>query len=365
MTRIELAIIIPTFHERDNIRPLLEGLDHVLKDILWEVIFVDDDSKDGTADFINAISQERDNVRCLKRIGRRGLSSACIEGMLSTPAHFLAVMDADLQHDEALLPKMLKVLKTEDFDLVVGSRYVDQGSMGNLSGRRVMISRLATVIGQKILHVDLKDPMSGFFMIKRSFFEKVVRRLTGKGFKILVDLCASSSEPVRFKELAFQFRTRQAGESKLGARVMSEYGILLLEKTIGKWIPIRFVFFVFVGTLGAVVHLITLGFCLKFLSLAFLMAQTYATLIAMTLNFIFNNIFTYRDQKLRGINFWKGLFTFYIACSIGAFVNIRMATFLYNQGVVWWLSGLLGGGVGAVWNYAVTKTFTWSTKRDE
>ena len=364
MTRIELAIIIPTFNERENIRPLLEGLETVLNGIAWEVIFVDDDSSDGTAELINEMALTRNHVRCLKRIGRRGLSSACIEGMLSTPAPYLAVMDADRQHDETLLPKMFATLKSENLDLVVASRYVDQGGMGELSRKRVMISHLATTIGRRVLHVDLKDPMSGFFVIHRSFFEKVVRHLTGKGFKILVDLCASSREPIRFKELAYQFRTRQAGESKLGTLVMSEYILLILDKLIGRFIPVRFILFVLVGMMVAMAHLFTLWFCLKIFLLSFLMAQSLATFLAMTMNFIFNNMFTYRDMKLRGVSFVKGLLTFYAVCSLGAFVNIRMASFLYHMGIFWWLSGLLGAGVGAVWNYAVTKTFTWSNKNN-
>jgi len=187
----------------------------------------------------------------------------------------------------------------------------------------------------------------------------VVRDLSGKGFKILLDLFASSKETVRFKEIPYSFRQRHAGKSKLDSMVIWEYVHLIIEKLIGRFIPVRFVLFVLVGCFGALGHLFVLGIFFKWIELSFIISQAAATYLAMTLNFVVNNIFTYRDMKLSGVSFYKGLVSFYIACTIGAIINLRIAYLLFDSNIQWWLAGLLGGIVGAVWNYSITSTFTW------
>ncbi len=359
----QLSLIIPTYNERNNIEPLVKLLDSALKGIAWEAVFVDDNSKDGTRDIITQLAGKDDRIRIIHRIGRRGLSSACIEGMLATTAPFIAVMDADLQHDEKLLPVMLKqILEKSDLDIVVGSRYVDQGSFGNLASRRKWISQFATNISRLLIKSDLKDSMSGFFMLRRTFLNLVVERLSGKGFKILLDIFASSPIKVRFSEIPYKFRSRQTGESKLDTLVIWEYVVLLADKCIGKVVPFRFILFVMVGLAGSVLHLLILLIGLKGLNLNFLEAQMAATFVAMTSNYTLDNIFTYRDMRLKGKSFLIGLMSFYIVCSIGAFVNIQIAFYLYNNNITWWLAGLLGALVGAVWNYAVSMTVTWRKK---
>lgn len=356
----ELAIVVPTYNERENVRPLVDRLSRTLQSVSWEVIFVDDDSRDGTAAVVRKIGLKDPRVRCLQRIGRRGLSSACIEGMLTTPSPFLAVMDGDLQHDEELLPKMLTLLRENDLDVVIGSRYIEGGSVGAWEESRMRMSRIATLLGRIILKAHLSDPMSGFFMVKRSFFEKTVHHMTGKGFKVLLDLFASAQGKVRFEELPYRFRQRRAGASKLDTMAVAQYFLLLADKTIGRFIPLRFLMFVAMGSIGALAHLTVLGLFYLLWGRTFLLSQASATLIAMTVNFILNNLFTFRDRRLQGYRFLIGLFTFYIACSLGIFLNLRIATFLFDHNVPWWLAGLLGATVGGVWNYSITSTFTWT-----
>jgi dolichol-phosphate mannosyltransferase len=355
----DLTLVIPTFNEKANIEPLLHKLAAALDGYRWEVIFVDDDSLDGTAAHIRSIGRTKPHVRCLQRIGRRGLSSACIEGMLAASSDVLAVMDADMQHDERKLDQMYRALLDDDRDVVIGSRYVDGGNLGEWTAARKFISRCATGFSKILLSVEIKDPMSGFFMVRRSFFETTVRRLTGKGFKILLDLCASSPAPVKFVEIPYTFGLRTAGESKLGTLVAWEYILLIADKTIGRLVPVRFVLFVIVGALGAFIHLAILGISVKILGRPFMQGQILATAVAMTTNFFFDNLFTYRDKQLKGKAFFVGLVTFYAACSLGAFMNVRIATFLYDAGIAWFLAGLLGAMVGSVWNYAVTSYLTW------
>jgi dolichol-phosphate mannosyltransferase len=355
----ELAVVVPTFNEKANVEPLVDLLDKALKGIEWEVIFVDDDSQDGTGAAIRSLAARDPRVRCLRRIGRRGLSSACIEGMMATSAPYIAVMDADLQHDQTLLPKMLSALKEGEADVVVGSRYVAGGDTVGWSTARRWISRLATGFGRFMAGRTLSDPMSGFFMLRRDFLELVVRRLTGKGFKILLDISLSSTCGVRFLELPYSFRPRRAGESKLDALVVRDYFELIADKLLGRFVPVRFLMFVVVGCVGAMAHIAVLGVLLKGMNFDFTVAQASAILIAMTVNFVLNNLFSYRDQKLHGRMFMRGLLTFYMACSIGAFINLRVALFLFESGIPWWFSGVLGAAIGAVWNYAVTSYFTW------
>jgi dolichol-phosphate mannosyltransferase len=355
----ELSVIVPTFNERDNVAPLVELVHAALAGVDWEMIFVDDDSADGTAATVRALAQRDPRIRCLQRIGRRGLSSACIEGMLGSAAPFVAVMDADLQHDERLLPRMLETLKREPCDIVVGSRHVAGGGFGALDQRRIGISNLATRLSRIICKTEIADPMSGFFMLRRDVFEQTVRRLSGQGFKILLDLLASSPAAPRLKELPYEFRQRRFGVSKLDTMVVWEFGMLLADKLVGHIVPVRFALFAFIGGLGLVVHLAVLRTCLASLALDFTAAQTIATLVAMTSNFFLNNLFTYRDQRLRGAKLLTGLVSFYLICAVGAVGNIGIASYVFATDHVWWLAGIAGAIVGSVWNYAVSSIFTW------
>lgn len=355
----ELCVVIPTYNERDNVRPLLDALDHALAGIAWEAIFVDDDSPDGTAEEVRRIARERSDVHCLQRIGRRGLSTACIEGMFATAALYVAVMDADLQHDPSVLPAMLNRLKRDGLDVVVGSRYVKGGSTGDWKPTRVRIGRYANRVGTRLLRAPLEDAMSGFFVLRRPFIDRTVRRMSGKGFKVLLDLFMSAEGPVRFAEVPYEMRPRVRGSSKLDLNVTWEFFALVADKLIGRFLPLRFVMFVTVGAFGAILHLAILGILTQLLQIAFIIGQSVATVAAMTANFFFNNLFTYRDRRLRGRRLMRGLASFYVICGFGAAINVVLAVFLFQRGIPWWLAGLIGALVGAVWNFAVSSTFTW------
>src|SRR5258708_7545706 len=251
----ELALVVPTLNERGNIEPLLELVGSVLGGVAWEVIFVDDDSRDGTAEAVRAIALRDPRVRCLQRIGRRGLSTACIEGVLASAAPYVPAMDADLQHDQRL-----------------------------------------------------------------------------------------------------------HGESKLDTLVAWEFGMLLADKLVGHLVPVRFALFAFIGLLGLGVHLLVLRTALGLPTLSFAAAQGVATMVAMTSNFFLNNLFTYRDQRLRGWRLVRGLVSFYLICSVGAVGNVGIAAYVFAIDNVWWLAGIAGAVVGSVWNYAVSAVFTWRGK---
>ena len=354
-----LSIIIPTFNERDNIEPLVALLMSTLPNIAWEAIFVDDNSTDGTSDRVRALARSNPRIRCLQRIGRRGLATACIEGVLASASPYMAVMDADLQHDERLLPRMLQVLEGGSVDLVVGSRYTSGGGIGDLSLGRKRLSGLGTRLARLVCKADVEDPLSGYFMCRREVFEQALRRMSGQGFKVLLDLLASSPEPVRACELAYCFRQRQHGESKLDTMIVWEFGMLLADKLIGHIVPVRFALFATIGTLGLVVHLVTLWMSLNFLRFEFAVAQSVATLVAMTSNFFLNNQLTYRDQRLSGLPLLRGLAVFYLICGVGAVANVGVASYAFTSSHAWWLAGVAGAVVGSVWNFAMSSVFTW------
>lgn len=360
----QLSIIVPTLNERDNIAPLVARLDETLAGESWQVVFIDDDSADGTLDELRRLAAHRDNVSFIHRVGRRGLASACIEGMLATVSPYVAVMDADLQHDETLLPRMLHLLRHEDREIVVASRFAEGASAAGLaSGRRELVSRIGNWLANRITRARLSDPLSGFFMLRRDLLDQVVHRLSGRGFKILLDIFASCPRAPRYAELGFTFRERQAGESKLDSEVIWEFGMLLADKTVGRWVPVRFVLFVAVGLSGVAVHMAVLGALLHGADLAFLWSQAAATVTAMTSNYALNNAFTYRDRRLTGRAFLWGLLSFYAVCAVGALITVELGELLYRHGVYWALAGFLGAAVGAVWNFGVSSVVTWRSHR--
>jgi len=355
----QLTVVVPTFSERDNVPLLIDRLNIALRGIDWEVIFVDDDSPDGTAAYIRDIAQTHARVRCIRRVGRRGLSTACMEGILASSAPYVAVMDADLQHDERILPEMLDLLRQKHCDLAVGSRYIAGGGVGNFDSNRAKISAFATWLSRLICRVQIADPMSGFFMLRREAFDAAVGRMSGQGFKILLDLLASSPVPIRVQEVAYQFGTRRFGESKLDTLVAWQFVLLIADKLVGHIVPVRFAFFALVGGLGLFVHFAVLWSCFKVALLSFDYSQSLATIAAMTSNFFLNNVFTYSDMRLRGWRMLRGLLSFYCICAVGAVANVGIASYVFATNTRWWLAGLVGVMIGAVWNYAVSSVFTW------
>ncbi|WP_337846430.1 glycosyltransferase family 2 protein [Sphingomonas sp.] len=359
---LELAVVVPTFNEAGNVPLMVAALDRALTGRSWEVVFVDDDSPDGTADAARAIARTDPRVRVVQRIGRRGLSSATIEGMCATAAPFVAVIDGDMQHDETLLPRMLDALRADPaLDLAIGSRFVAGGGTGDWDRDRLAKSAFATRLSRAVLKADLSDPMSGFFMIRAERVRQLAPHLSAIGFKLLLDLLTASPQPLRFIELPYVFRTRQLGESKLDHVVAMEYLIALYDRLFGRVIPVRFAMFSAIGALGAGVHFGALWLFFRLFEYSFLTGTIVATGVAMTFNFFLNNALTYRDARLKGfralLDGWVG---FCLVCSVGAIANIGVAAFLHDvQQAQWAPSALAGIAVAAVWNFALSSRFVW------
>ncbi len=354
-----LSVVVPTFNERDNVAKLYRKLDATLTGVAWEVVFVDDNSPDRTWEVVRDLARQDSRVRCIRRIGRRGLSGACIEGILASSAPYAAVMDADLQHDETQLPKMLSLLESGQAELVIGSRYVEGGSADSFDKQRAGFSAFATSIAKRVLAVAVADPMSGFFMIRRDKFEQLAPRLSTQGFKILLDIVATAHGELKTVEVPFTFGARLHGESKLDSMVALDFLGLVLAKFTNDVISLRFLLFAMVGGTGLFVHLGTLFIALTVLNWPFPEAQAAGAFIAMTSNFILNNFLTYRDQRLKGFAILGGLLAFYLVCSVGLFANVGVAFSVYDQEPIWWLAGAAGALMGVVWNYAMSGLFVW------
>jgi dolichol-phosphate mannosyltransferase len=356
---LQLSVVVPTFNERDNVTALYLQLETALAGVAWEVVFVDDNSPDGTWDVVGTLAQRDPRVRCIRRIGRRGLSGACIEGILASSAPFAAVMDADLQHDETQLPKMLALLQGGEADLVVGSRYVEGGSADSFNKQRAGASQLATEVAKRVLRVKIADPMSGFFMIRKDRFEQLAPKLSTQGFKILLDIVATARGELRTVEIPYAFGSRLHGESKLDSMVALDFLGLVLAKLTHDVVSLRFLLFAMVGSIGLFVHFSALFIALEAFDLPFPEAQACGALLAMTSNFVLNNFLTYRDQRLKGLAILRGLLLFYLVCGVGLLANVGVAFSVYDQEPIWWLAGAAGALMGVVWNYAMSGLFVW------
>jgi dolichol-phosphate mannosyltransferase len=355
----ELAVVVPTFNEAANVAAIVASLDKALAGIRAEIIFVDDWSRDGTADMVAAQALGRADIRVIRRYGRGGLASAVIEGMMATMAPVVAVIDGDGQHDERLLPRLFALVRGGAADVAIGSRYCRNGSTGDWGSFRLKCSRAATSLSRLVLQAPVSDPMSGFFAVRRDKVEALLPHLSGRGFKILFDLLTSSPEPLRAVELPFEFRLRTAGESKLGAGVALDYLVTIADRLIRRFAPPRFVMFALVGTLGLGVHLAVLRAMLGWSSASFATAQAVAVLVAIAFNFLGNNSITFRDRRLKGWKFYAGMASFFLLCGLGALANVSIGTVLFAEHHRWWVSGVAGAMIGSLWNYAASMLVTW------
>ncbi len=359
---IDLAVVVPTYNERGNVPELIARLKRVLRDFGWELIFVDDNSPDGTAELIREYAAKDRRIRLLHRIGRRGLSSACIEGMLATPAEYIAVMDADLQHDESILPDMVERLRSKKLDVVVATRNGSGGCMGDFARARVRLSSLGKKLSGVVCRCQVSDPMSGFFVVSRTYFHRVVPRLQEGGFKILLDMLASNDCPVRLGEVGYRFNNRTWGESKLDANAAAECLFLIVNKFLGGIVSPGFTAFALVGAVAVTAYFS----CMMWLFLArhfsFTWAQILATFAGVTVSFLLHNLILHRDRRLRGFRVWAGLAAFWLACSFGVLANVGFAGWLRRMYLPWYVAGMAGVAVSSAWNYAVSQILAWQCR---
>jgi dolichol-phosphate mannosyltransferase len=359
---IELSVVLPTYKEQGNVAELVRRLGVALDGVAWEAIFVDDNSPDGTWETAKAVAARDPHVRCLRRVGRRGLAGACIEGILSSAAPYVAVMDADLQHDETVLAAMLETLRGGTCDLVAATRYTEGGSADSFDKTRGRLSRLATAITRRLLDVPLSDPMSGFFMLRRDKFDAIAPRLSPAGFKILLDVVATAGPSLRVAEQSYTFGKREAGESKFNIQIGLEFLGLIFAKLTGDVVEPRFILFALVGAIGLLVNLASLQIALLAGIGSFDTAVAIATFVSLCSNFFLNNELTYRDKRLKGISQFWGFIAFCLFGSIGALTDVGIAHWIHSQDNGLWVAGVAGAVMGVLWNYAMSSLFVWRTR---
>lgn len=355
----EVAVVVPTFNEAQNVHRIVDRLDAALNGLSYEILFVDDWSTDGTAAAVEEVARHRADVRVLRRFGRRGLSSAVIEGMMATMAPIVAVIDGDGQHDESILPLLVAKVNAGDADVAIGSRYCALGSVGSWNVGRQRASQVATRLSRLVLRTAVDDPMSGFFVIRRRTVQDLLPLLSGRGFKILFDLLSASPDALKVVELPYEFREREHGSSKLGFGVTLDYGVMIADRLIRRFVPSRPALFAAVGALGLIVHLAVLKMLLSYANWPFAQAQTGAVFAAITFNFALNNSITFRDRRLQGRDLLLGLVSFYVICGLGAVANVGTGTVLFAAHRRWWVSGVAGAVIGSLWNFAASSLVTW------
>ena len=356
-----LTVVLPAYNERNNIDFLLQNLAKAdVHQQIKRVIYVDDDSPDGSSEYIKSLANPPFEVLCIHRIGRQGLSSAVVEGVMLADTEYVAVMDADGQHEPNDLMGMLNLALTEKAGFVVGSRFKAQESLDNHIGFRHFISKKGNALCNFILKRELTDPLTGFFLFKRSIFLDAVREMKPTGFKILLEfLYRIRNNNIDVVEYPIQFRTRHDGESKLDSKVLLEFIDQILGFITKGLFPEKLFGFLLVGASGLVVHLGLLYVMLFIFGVSFNLAQSLATLSSMVSNFSLNNVLTFRRNRLTGWRWLKGLVYFIAVCSIGATANVGAAAYLNGSGESWWLSGLLGVLVGTIFNFALSRFFIW------
>ena len=358
-----LSVIVPTFNERDNLPILFDRLAVVLRDITWEMIVVDDDSTDGTWSWARDVGARDARLRCLRRVDRRGLAGACIEGALSSSAPIVAVIDGDLQHDETILPAMWRLIADHSTDLAIGTRSSRRGADEAMSATRRRLSGVGATLSRSVLKRSVADPMSGFFVIRRDLIERIAPSLVSDGFKILLDILLHVPSNVRIAEVAYVFRERGGGRSKLDARVLIDYAGLIIRCLSGDVVPVRFTAFLLVGLTGLVTHLVLLRGMIQVVpEVGFGPMEIMASYGAMVMNFLLNNALTFRERRLRGWAMVPALVLFGAVCSAGILADLSVVTWIFADAPRWWLAGLLGALVSGFWNYAVSAVVVWPTR---
>jgi dolichol-phosphate mannosyltransferase len=376
-----LSVIIPTYNESRNVPILIGRLLKTLRSIPHEIIIVDDNSPDGTSDIAEEIASKHDQIRVMRRFTDRGLSSAVVAGMSVAKGDYLAVMDADLQHDESILPKMLRTIRNEGCDLCVGSRNADGGSYGEWSHSRRFISWTATALTKTALRVEIGDPMSGYFMMTRALFLKSAGRINPRGFKILLEFIGRNDN-LKIREIGYTFQNRIHGETKLSASIVKNFLIALVDLKFGRYISPTFFLYAFVGSCGVAVNMAGfaigegLGFphintgVLGELDPVYL-SVPFGIQLSVISNYIMNNYLTFYEYRHRGLGLLTGFTLFQAVSLIGLVVQTGVFLLMQNAGVIplpddplgKYLSNAAGIIVATIGNYYLNLNFTWSAKR--
>lgn len=363
--KLELSVVIPTYNEIENVPILLNLLFEVLKSKSYEIIIVDDNSPDGTWQAVESISKQHPQVKLIRRLEGKGLSSAVIAGMHFSKGACIAVMDADMQHDESILPQMCDKVISERVDICVGSREAPGGGYGDWSLKRKLVSYGARWLAHVSVGTTIKDPMSGFFALSREYFESTIEKINPAGFKILLEFLARGDKP-NAVEVGYTFRTRVHGTTKLNATVALEYLLALIDLRFGWLVPNQFVKFGLVGLTGSLVNFI--GFALmKSAGFPIPISIVLGVELAIMWTYFANNKFTFTPMSFTGKQFFKGFALYQFVCLYGLIIQISVVSTLVttfsivtSNIVGLYLVYMVGVAFAAVGNYFLHSYYTWN-----
>jgi len=361
---VEISVILPTYNEVENIPLIVPRLEAVLQPFSHEILIMDDNSPDGTYELAERLAAENPHIRVVRRLANRGLSPAVAEGFSVAKGQYMLVMDADMQHDETVIPEFVSRFRA-GAELVVGTRKAHGGGIENWSYFRRFLSWGATKAAEVFLPRACSDPMSGYFGVTRSFYNRIAASINPRGFKILLEILARS-RGATIAEVGYTFRPRQHGKSKLTASVALAYLVALYDLRFGRYLPLRFVKYAMVGFSGIFVNALFFWLGRNFLVLRDSQALVMAILLSIASNFFLNNYFTFRDRTLVGFrNVLWGYLKYNFICLGGAFINYAITMNLKNDfGFNIDFANLLGVAVATFWNYFINLNITWGEKPD-
>ena len=362
---LRVSIVLPTYNERGNIEPLLEQLLPLQQHYNLEILVVDDDSVDGTAELVRRLAHTEPRLRLIRRVGRSGLASAIKEGLLDATGDVAVVMDSDGQHEPASVRRAIDTLVQGDLDLVIGSRFHPEAEILGLSGRRERGSSWANASARFSLprgYAGLSDYMSGFFALRLEAVLPLIRAVDVNGFKFLYELLAVSKGRLRTAEVPLSFQPRTYGSSKLDLAIFWDFLISILHSLSLRLLPRRAISFGLVGVSGVAVQLVVTQLLMAGVRLRFEQALPVAVVVAASPNYLINNALTFRFQRLRGLKLLQGLLKFLLVASLPVLANVGLASAFYSfvaRDTLWaQLAGIL---VVFVWNYAASSRFVWNT----
>lgn len=373
---MKVTIVSPTYNEAENVARLAHDVGSVLSGIEYELLIADDDSPDCTWAVAEELATRNPRIRVLRRTVNRGLSSAVIEGFLTSSGEYVGVIDADLQHDPAILPQMIAALES-GAEIAVGSRYVHGGGTGSWNAARRFQSWFATKLAQIFLGVRLKDPMSGYFVLRRKDFNRVHKQLDASGFKILLEIIARLA-PSELEEIPYTFRPRMAGQSKLSSKIVFQYLEQLWKlSSVSRYMSVRFIKFALVGASGTLVNLCAFLVFARLFGVRDWRISALATLLANLTNYLSNNAWTFTDRAHGGLSLLRGYVSYLGLSLVGMFASTltfagltaTYAIYLqrlapskesYLLAIGFQLVAIL---IGTVFNYELNSRFTWGVKK--
>ncbi|CAN5520968.1 glycosyltransferase family 2 protein [soil metagenome] len=377
-----VSIVTPTYNEAENLPILVERLHGALGRIPHEIIVADDDSPDRTWEVGERLAATDPSIKVMRRFHDPGLSAAVLDGMSMARGEILVVIDADLQHDTAILTEMVSHVQSGLVDVCVGSRSTVGGGYGDWTSSRRFVSWVATLIARLLLRVPVSDPMSGYFAVSREAYERTAPDINPRCFKILLEFIGRNKK-LRVDEVGYEFANRVHGETKLNRSVIRSYLLGVAELRVGRQINPTFLLYALVGIVGLIVNSVVFTFAeavgfpeittglneaIDPIATSFL----FSVQVSIFVLFVLNNEFTFWEQRYRGWAMAPAFAVYELMSLIGTGIHVAVFTTLQNVGFLLGVLGegasrvvqnLIGAVVALVVNWFLNTTYLWRRRQ--